>query len=61
MKSDCPEPSPSFAAALKEVFSLLLKQKRDPSFALVRSLPPTARPYKFDAQTNAGSGAIEAS
>ena len=69
MKNDCPAPSPSFPAALKEVFSLLLKQKRDPSFALVRPLPPTARPYKFDAQTtpaagaqtNAGSGAIEAS
>ncbi len=51
MKADCPKVSPSMLHALIEVFSILRKQKHDPSFALVRPLPDTARPYEFDLQT----------
>ncbi|WP_127579736.1 fatty acid desaturase family protein [Paenibacillus koleovorans] len=47
MKGDTPEPSPSLYAALKEVFVALRKQKKDPSYVIVRQLPPTARPYKY--------------
>ncbi|MEH7482505.1 fatty acid desaturase family protein [Neobacillus drentensis] len=47
MKPDCPDPSPSIAAALKEVFSALVKQRKDPTYTIVRKLPETARPYLY--------------
>jgi fatty acid desaturase len=47
MKQDCPEPSPSIAAALKEVFTALAKQRKDPTYTIVRKLPETARPYLY--------------
>jgi fatty acid desaturase len=51
MKADCPPASRSFGAALKEVVTSLLKQRKDPSFTIHRPLPPTARPYLFGPQT----------
>lgn len=47
MKADCPQPSPSLWAALKEVVIALQKQRKDYTYSLVRRLPPTARPYRF--------------
>jgi fatty acid desaturase len=47
MKHDCPKPSSSNITALKEVFSALLKQRKDPTYTIVRPLPSTANPYKY--------------
>jgi fatty acid desaturase len=47
MKADCPAPSPSVFAALKEVFTALWKQRHDPNYTIVRKLPDTARPYRY--------------
>jgi fatty acid desaturase len=47
MKRDCPTPSPSLGAALKEVFSALSKQRKDPTYTILRKLPDTARPYLY--------------
>ncbi|WP_199616193.1 fatty acid desaturase family protein [Paenibacillus alkalitolerans] len=46
VKSDCPAANPSLWSALKEVYGALRKQKDDPSYAIVRPLPSTARPYR---------------
>ncbi|MED4601399.1 fatty acid desaturase family protein [Paenibacillus validus] len=47
MKGDCPPASPSLWAALMEVFTALRKQRKDPTYTIVRKLPETARPYKY--------------
>lgn len=47
MKSDCPPASPSFPAALKEVFVALWKQRKDPTYTVQRTLPDSARPYRW--------------
>lgn len=47
MKGDCPRPSRSLWEAYKEVISALRKQKHDPAYTVQRSLPDTARPYKY--------------
>jgi fatty acid desaturase len=47
LKFDFPQPSPSVWAAVKEVTSALLKQRKDPEYAIVRPLPDTANPYRF--------------
>ncbi|GGG19058.1 fatty acid desaturase family protein [Paenibacillus abyssi] len=47
MKADCPKPSPSVYAALKEIFAALRKQRKDPTYTIVRPLPSTARPYRY--------------
>ncbi len=47
MRSDCPTPNPSFSAAVKEVFSALRKQRKDPTYTIVKPLPSTANPYQF--------------
>jgi fatty acid desaturase len=51
MKADCPQANPSLWSALKEVITALRKQKEDPSYTVIRSLPSTARPYKWGAST----------
>ncbi|CAM4445239.1 fatty acid desaturase [Paenibacillus endophyticus] len=56
MKHDCPEPSPSLGAALKEVFSALIRQRKDPSFTILRTLPATAHPYAYGPSIEDGSG-----
>jgi fatty acid desaturase len=50
MKSDCPQPCSSFGAALKEVITALVKQRKDPAYVIVRPLPSTARPYRYGSQ-----------
>ncbi len=47
MKHDCPKPNSSIFAALKEVFSALHKQRKDPTYTILRPLPITARPYMY--------------
>jgi fatty acid desaturase len=47
MKKDCPPPSPSLFAALKEVFTALAKQRNDPTYTVLRKLPDGARPYNY--------------
>ncbi|MED4599134.1 fatty acid desaturase family protein [Paenibacillus validus] len=47
MKPDCPAASPSTWAAVKEVFTALRKQRKDPTYTIVRPLPSTARPYRY--------------
>lgn len=47
MKADCPTPSPSLWAALKEVLGAITKQRKDPTYTIVRPLPSTACPYKY--------------
>jgi len=47
IKQDCPAPSPSLPAALKEVMSSLKKQRKDINYSLERPLPATANPYKY--------------
>ncbi|XEC94664.1 fatty acid desaturase family protein [Paenibacillus tarimensis] len=50
MKHDCPAANPSLRAALKEVITALIKQRKDPSYVVERPLPSTARPYMFGLQ-----------
>jgi fatty acid desaturase len=45
MKADCPPANRGLVSALKEVVSALLKQRKDPSYTIVRPLPNTAQPY----------------
>jgi fatty acid desaturase len=47
IKDDCPPARPSFLAALKEVISALIKQGENPSYTVVKPLPPTASPYQY--------------
>jgi fatty acid desaturase len=48
IKGDLPAPSPSIAAAFAEMWPALRRQMRDEDYFLLRSLPPTARPYRMD-------------
>jgi fatty acid desaturase len=52
MKDDCPAARPGLWAALKEVIGALRKQKNDPSYVVVKSLPSTARPYMYGIEHN---------
>lgn len=52
MKHDCPQPSPSLGAALKEVFTALWRQRRDPTYTIQRPLPTTAQPYYYGGHDN---------
>jgi fatty acid desaturase len=47
IKWDCPEPNPSFLSAVKEVFSAVRKQRKDPTYTITKPLPSTANPYRF--------------
>jgi Fatty acid desaturase len=48
MKGDCPAPSPNTWSAFKEVIHALWMQRKDPAFTIVRPLPPTAQPYRYE-------------
>jgi len=50
LKFDYPAPSPNLSAALKEVISALIKQKKDPNYVVDRPLPSAANPYYYGAQ-----------
>lgn len=40
IKADCPPPYPSLWAAYREIIPALMKQRKDPSWFVVRPLPP---------------------
>ncbi|WP_308635314.1 fatty acid desaturase family protein [Paenibacillus silvisoli] len=48
MKGDCPDPCLSTWSALKEVVWALLKQRKNPNYTILRKLPPTAQPYRYE-------------
>jgi fatty acid desaturase len=43
MKPFCPKPYPSTIAAYREIIPALVKQRRDPTYYIVRKLPEGAR------------------
>jgi fatty acid desaturase len=45
MKADTPRPYNGFYEAYREIIPALLRQVKDPSYFVVRELPPTARPF----------------
>jgi fatty acid desaturase len=47
IKADCPSACPSLISAFKETISAMWKQRKDPNYSLIKSLPPTANPYKL--------------
>ncbi len=47
VKDDYPPVYPSLWAALKEVFTAIKEQNKNPSYSMVPPLPATAQPYKF--------------
>ncbi|WP_313731488.1 fatty acid desaturase family protein [Cohnella nanjingensis] len=55
IRHDCPAPSPSLAAALREVFQALARQRKDPTYTIVRPLPETARPYRYGPAEETGA------
>jgi fatty acid desaturase len=46
MLADCPKPYASFAEAYREILPTMVKQLRDPTYFVHRTLPPTAQPFK---------------
>lgn len=44
MKHDCPPPYPSCWAAYREIIPTLIRQRRDPRYHAVRTLPAGASP-----------------
>ena len=48
IKDDCPEPYPSTIAAYREIIPALLRQVREPSFFVVRSLPDGTEPVPYN-------------
>ena len=50
LKPDLPIASRSINAALAEILPVLYRQRKDPEFYLLRSLPDTARPYRYTVQ-----------
>ncbi|MCD9023730.1 fatty acid desaturase family protein [Cohnella silvisoli] len=56
MKDDCPPPCRSLWSAIKEVVTALVRQGKDPTYTIERTLPATARPYGFgnDDKTTGG-------
>lgn len=47
MKHDCPKPCSSLWTAFREIIPALVRQRKDPSYTIVRPLPETASPYKY--------------
>jgi fatty acid desaturase len=47
VKHDYPQTSPSLYAALKETFQALWIQRKDSDYVVEKSLPATAKPYRF--------------
>jgi fatty acid desaturase len=45
IKKDCPEPLKGIWAVIREIYPVFFIQHRDPSYTIVRPLPPTAHPY----------------
>ncbi len=45
MKADTPTPYPSLLAAYREIIPTLIRQRRDPTWHVVRTLPASARPF----------------
>lgn len=48
IKDDLPPPNRSIWEAYREMFTAVLRQRREPGYYLRKDLPPTARPYKED-------------
>ncbi len=48
IKSDLPAPSPSIAAAYREMWPAWLRQLKYEDYFVKRELPPTAKPYRED-------------
>jgi fatty acid desaturase len=46
IKHDLPEPNSSIWDAYREMFTAVMRQRREPGYYLKRALPPTARPYR---------------
>ena len=46
IKHDLPAPNTSIWDAYKEVFRAVMRQRREPGYALRKELPPTAKPYR---------------
>jgi fatty acid desaturase len=59
IKHDLPAPSPSIAAAYREVLPALKRQLRYEDYFLRRELPATARPYREDLHNGALGAAAE--
>lgn len=46
MLPDCPKPYSGFYDAYREIIPALLRQIKDPTYFVRRTLPPTAKPFK---------------
>lgn len=46
IKHDLPAPNKSIWDGYNEMMTAVMKQRRDPNYALHKALPPTAKPYK---------------
>jgi fatty acid desaturase len=49
LKADMPEPYPSIWAAYREIIPAMWRQRKDPAYFVKRQLPPTAQPYRPEA------------
>ena len=57
IKGDLPPANPSIAHAYGELLGALVRQRTDPAYAVRRTLPPTAQPYRDELHTDpAGLG-----
>jgi fatty acid desaturase len=59
MKPDTPAATRGMIAALREVIMALVKQRKDPSYVIVRPLPSTARPYLYGVEGVVPKGVAE--
>ncbi|MBT8459075.1 MAG: fatty acid desaturase family protein [Boseongicola sp.] len=48
LKDDLPSPNTSIWDAYREMMGAVMKQRNDPTYAIRKELPPTAKPYKED-------------
>ncbi len=46
IKHDLPAPNTSIWDAYREMFAAVMRQRQEPGYALVKDLPPTAKPYQ---------------
>lgn len=54
MKADCPPACRGLIPTLKEIFIALIKQKKDPTYHILRPLPDTARPFMYGLEKEGG-------
>jgi fatty acid desaturase len=47
LKQDMPAPNPNLWSSIKEIYTVVNKQRKDPTFSYLRPLPATANPYYF--------------